>query len=770
MKQKGHVWAAAFVVLLCIAFAVLTSAESPSWWATRSVLNTNWPANDYAPVLAGQLKWMATNAAAELDTLPGGAGTGVHALVGSFALSNNYVPINLGQLKNTAVPFYQRLMEVGYATNYPWTEDTADDVDFAPAVLGQLKYAFDFNVSTDSDDDDLPDWWEVYWFGSVTSWTGNGDADVDELSNLLEYQSMTSPTNSDTDADGMPDGWEFGYSLDPLSDDSADDPDEDGLSNLGEYNAGTDPLNGGDPGFLKPVSFRVTTSAPWLYVCEEWMTNTDVYGHLNDMTRCSQQEAEQGRESCDNTYEQDPFHESSIQTYTTFFRGGADNVRLILDSYCIDGGCCKSYSGSLKLYRAVIVDWGLYQAVSDSNTSCTVTRLSSNEISWSVYLDGEPCGGGSGGCYPLQVNWRRPTNDLSMTPWIDILPTNHIFMCAGCSNPVTLTAQPYGVTSANYTWSITPSGGAYFSGTTTGMSVNVMAGNNPGDYIVQCRPTSNMNLCVLGSATVTVLSVDLEASQNLLTLKHDRDCNLEVKTTPATGTTVDEYRIDIKRTNSATWYVLSTNKTMTPWHANVAGGFHLRGMAKIGGTECYSTNIVIVNQFPTYAQIEGDADVRTATDTEWANTLTDCTETPTNQRRERGFWILLNTTSNAYDHGAVVTGAWSGPTGGASIILPPRPADIPSSPLPNADGATYSVASFHTHTPTTYTTNYLPGTTRDVGPSPYDNTADTADDVPGVVYDYTGSPAGSGSIPMGYPEASPAQRYLSLGVNRRTTP
>ena len=171
MKQKGHVWAAAFVVLLCIAFAVLTSAESPSWWATRSVLNTNWPANDYAPVLAGQLKWMATNAAAELDTLPGGAGTGVHALVGSFALSNNYVPINLGQLKNTAVPFYQRLMEVGYATNYPWTEDTADDVDFAPAVLGQLKYAFDFNVSTDSDDDDLPDWWEVYWFGSVTSWT-----------------------------------------------------------------------------------------------------------------------------------------------------------------------------------------------------------------------------------------------------------------------------------------------------------------------------------------------------------------------------------------------------------------------------------------------------------------------------------------------------------------------------------------------------------------------------------------------------------------------
>ena len=82
------------------------------------------------------------------ETLPGGAGTGVHALVSGFTPSNNYVPINVGQLKNTAAPFYQRLMGVGYTTNYPWTETTADDADFAPAVLGQLKHVFEFDVST----------------------------------------------------------------------------------------------------------------------------------------------------------------------------------------------------------------------------------------------------------------------------------------------------------------------------------------------------------------------------------------------------------------------------------------------------------------------------------------------------------------------------------------------------------------------------------------------------------------------------------------------
>ena len=262
----------------------------------------------------------------------------------------------------------------------------------------------------------------------------------------------------------------------------------------------------------------------------------------------------------------------------------------------------------------------------------------------------------------------------------------------------------------------------------------------------------------------TVYQVDLEASKSQLILKHDRDCNLEVKTTPATGITAEEYRIDIKRTNSTTWYVLSTNKMMTPWHANIAGGFHVRGMAKIGESECYSTNIVIVNEFPTYTQIEGDADVRTATDIEWNNTLTDCTQSP-NQRCERGFWIQINTISNLYQHTAVFTGPWVGPAQQASARPGNTPADIPVDPAPNATGAVYTVACFHTHTPTTFWATNSPG--RRVGPSgplrgdvPFHNSRQRA----GIVYDYTGD--ARGYIPAGHPEGSAAQRYPVGPVQR----
>ncbi len=48
---------------------------------------------------------------------------------------------------------------------------------------------------------------------------------------------------ADTDQDGMPDRWEISMGLDPFTSDASGDPDGEGLSNIEEYQYSTDPLN-----------------------------------------------------------------------------------------------------------------------------------------------------------------------------------------------------------------------------------------------------------------------------------------------------------------------------------------------------------------------------------------------------------------------------------------------------------------------------------------------------------------------------------------------
>ena len=232
--------------VLCAALIpALLQADYPSWWIERGAIDTNLLARDYALVNQGQVKWMATNAYDELEEkLFGGAGSNIEAFICNVSVANNCLPINLGQLKYIAAQYYDRLGEVGITNaypdamvgDYPWTSDSGDDADYAPANIGQTKYAFSFDL--DKDADGLPNWWEEYYFGDLDE-VAAGDPDKDGLSNLLEYQNNANPNDADSDDDGLLDSDEvITYSTSPSDPDS----DNDGLTDGEEVNSsGTDP-------------------------------------------------------------------------------------------------------------------------------------------------------------------------------------------------------------------------------------------------------------------------------------------------------------------------------------------------------------------------------------------------------------------------------------------------------------------------------------------------------------------------------------------------
>ncbi len=129
---------------------------------------------------------------------------------------------------------------------------------------------------TDSDTDQMPDNWELFYFNNDLSQTGLLDNDSDAVIDKTEYTNATNPIDAtstgsplgDADGDGLDDGWERQYFTTVLVSDGDDNSDGDIADNLTEYLAGSDPtlalstptdVNGDG---ISDVSRILTFSAP----------------------------------------------------------------------------------------------------------------------------------------------------------------------------------------------------------------------------------------------------------------------------------------------------------------------------------------------------------------------------------------------------------------------------------------------------------------------------------------------------------------------------
>jgi hypothetical protein len=93
--------------------------------------------------------------------------------------------------------------------------------------------------SEDFDNDGLTEAQEEDIYGTSDL---DPDSDDDGLVDGPEVNiHSTNPAVADTDGDGMPDGWEHTHSLNPLANEAAGDADGDQLSNLIEFQGGTNP-------------------------------------------------------------------------------------------------------------------------------------------------------------------------------------------------------------------------------------------------------------------------------------------------------------------------------------------------------------------------------------------------------------------------------------------------------------------------------------------------------------------------------------------------
>ena len=201
---------AAQLIAILGLFVMTVWGDPPAWWLQRGVIQQNVEADDYGLLNQGQLKQFALGAFLDWESrLPDGAGWSVQALLDQWTqldetghrvpliseTTQDYAPVNLGQLKAVAQVFYDRMIELGSKSAYPWTGVGVDD--FALANAGQAKALFAFDLwavdaASDTKGNGIPDWWQMRYLGHLMS-DPNQDSDGDGVSDRDEYLRGTDP-------------------------------------------------------------------------------------------------------------------------------------------------------------------------------------------------------------------------------------------------------------------------------------------------------------------------------------------------------------------------------------------------------------------------------------------------------------------------------------------------------------------------------------------------------------------------------------------------